>query len=321
MIDFGGLAAPMRGQAHIVQHHLDLEKVLDRRAPIEKLAEGFEWAEGPVWVDREGGFLLFTDVPANRIYRWRENRGVDVFLAPSGYTGDVPHRGQMGANGLLLDHNGDLLICQHGDRRVARYGWDDRYEAVASHYQGNRFHSPNDLDIDADGTIYFTDPPYGLPWSERERYMELDFNGVYKISRAGEVTLLDESLTFPNGIGLSPDGKTLYVNQSDREEPVIFAYDVKRDGTVENKRIFYDFSATTELGSFATDGLTIDEAGNVWTTSPLGVSIINPQGTLLGTIVTRKRTANCTFGGPDKSHLFITADDLLLRVPTRTGGK
>ncbi len=321
VVDFAGLAIPMQGQAHIAKFDDALDQLIDARATIYKLAEGFIWSEGPVWVNREGGFLLFSDTRSNSIYRYREGQGIDVYLVPSGYTGATPRHNETGSNGLFLDNDGNLLICQHGNRVIARYSWAEAYETVASHYNGKHLNSPNDMDVDSSGAIYFTDPPYGIPLRQRDELKEQPHNGIYRVDPDGKVTLLDASVSYPNGIALSPDERTLYVNQSTGQQPVTFAFDVKSDSTLENKRIFYDHSDLQPYGRFACDGMTVDIEGNVWTTSPMGVSIISPEGILLGTIVTRVRTANCTFGGPDKSVLYITADSYLLRVQTRTQGK
>ena len=211
-------------------------------AQLEVLAEGFEWSEGPVWVST-GGFLLFSDVPTNRIYKWMEGSEVSVFLEPSGYTGTVARGGETGSNGLTLDSEGHLIIAQHGDRRVARLSTSvlepqPVYETITEQYEGKRFNSPNDLVYRSDGTLYFTDPPYGLEFRMSDPAKELDFQGVYSVSPDGTVQLLESTMSRPNGLAFSPDESTLYVANSDPERAIWMAYDVLPDGGISNGRVF-----------------------------------------------------------------------------------
>lgn len=301
----------------IIQEDSQLDTVLDPGAPIEVLASGFEWAEGPVW-DRKGGYLLFSDIPANSIYKWTRERGVELFMKPSGYTGVAPWGREPGSNGLLIDSAGRLILMEHGDRRVARLEAGQGKKTLADNYGGKRLNSPNDGVLKSNGDIYFTDPPYGLPqqWDDARR--ELDFCGVYRWS-GGALTLLTRELSRPNGIGFSPDEKTLYVANSDPQRAIWMAYPVKEDGTLGPGRVFAD--VTPMVGQLAglPDGLKVDAAGNLWATGPGGVHIYSPGGKRLGRIETGEATANVAWGD-DGTTLYITADMYLCRVRTRTRG-
>jgi gluconolactonase len=302
-----------------------LDPALDRLVPpdarLEVICEGFVWCEGPVWV-RENSFLLFSDIPRNAIMRWAAKSGSSLYLKPAGYTGASPRGGESGSNGLALDREGRLILCQHGDRRVARLDapWNDpkpKYVTVADRYQGKRFNSPNDAVVDSSGAIYFTDPPYGLEKNMDDPAKELPFQGVYRIETDGTVTLLTKEVERPNGIGLSPDERTLYVANSHGPRPVIMAYDIQGDGTLGAGREFFDARELAAKHEGACDGLEVDETGNLFATVPGGVAVIAPDGKHLGILLTGKRTSNCTLG--DDGHtLFITAHDVVLRV--RLGG-
>ena len=289
-------------------------------AKIEKLADGFDWSEGPVWM-KQGDYLVFSDVPRNVVLKWKEGEGIKEFLRPSGYTGSTPRGGEPGSNGLTTDRDGMLILCQHGDRRVVRLERNGEFTPIAQFYQYRRFNSPNDLDYKSNGDLYFTDPPYGLVKLNDDPAKELKFNGVYRVTPKGQVNLMIDNLTYPNGIAFSPDEKTLYVAISDPKKPYIMAYDVKPDGTVLNGRIF--FNASTLMApdrKGLPDGLKVDRRGNLFATGPGGVLVISPEGKLLGTLLTGEATANCGWGG-DGSVLYITADMYLCRVQTKTKGK
>lgn len=291
-----------------------LDELVKPDAKIEILAEGFEWTEGPLWVP-EHEMLLFSDIPPNRIYRWREGESTQIYLQPSGYTGKEPRPGEPGSNGLLLDSENRLVLCQHGDRRIAHMNAplnkpQPAFVTLADSYQGNRLNSPNDAVYDSRGNLYFTDPPYGLPRPENQ---ELPFQGVYKLSASGELTLLTDKLSRPNGIALSPDEKTLYVANSDPKHAVWMAYDITTDGNIENGRIFYDATSFVKQAPGLPDGLKVDDQGNLYATGPGGVWIFSADGEHLGTIKTGQATSNCAFNA-DKSALYITADMYLLRV-------
>jgi gluconolactonase len=283
---------------------------------VEKLAEGYRWAEGPVWHD-DG--LLFSDVPENVIHRWVPGAtSTKVFRQPSGGAPSAPAFREPGSNGLAQDAEGRLILCQHSMRRIARLEKDGQETTLADNYEGKRFNSPNDLTIAKNGDVYFTDPPYGLAKGEKSPIKELTFSGVFRLS-GGKATLLTDELRFPNGIALSPDEKTLYVNTSDPKAPYVHAYDLLPDGTIAKHRVFFDASRLMNSGPGVPDGLKVDRAGNVWTSGPGGILVISPKGKHLGTIVTGVPTANCGWG-VDGGTLFITAHKYLLRVKTETKG-
>jgi gluconolactonase len=296
------------------------DRLVPRDAMLEKVAEGFEWSEGPVWV-RDGGLLLFSDIPHNSVLQWKPGEPARLYLKPAGYTGAVARGGESGSNGLLLDGQGRLVLCQHGDRRLARLEADGSFTTLADGYQGKRFNSPNDVTRKSNGDLYFTDPPYGLANGPDDPARELDFCGVYRLATDGQVTLLTREMTRPNGIAFSPDEKTLYVAQSDPQRAVWMAFEVKPDGTLGKGRVFHD--ATKSVGQEGLpglpDGLKVDRAGHLFATGPGGVNVFAPDGTLLGRINPGVPTANCCFG-EDGSVLFLTADMYLCRISTKTKG-
>jgi gluconolactonase len=294
------------------------DELVPEDAVIEQLAEGFDWSEGPVWIPNDG-FLVFSDVPQNVAFKWEEGSGISEFLRPSGFTGKGESGREPGSNGLLLDFEHRLILCQHGDRRVSRLKPDNSFEELVSGYEGMRFNSPNDAVLKSNGDLYFTDPPYGLTGLNESPLKELDFNGVYRLSASGELTLLTSELTFPNGIAFSPDENTLYVAVSDPDNPVIMAFDVTADGLIENGRVFFDTSPWAENLPGLPDGLKVDQKGNVFATGPGGVNVFDPEGTFLGRFNTGVATANCGWGD-DGSTLYITADAYLCRVKLRTKG-
>ena len=294
-----------------------LDALIAPGTTVEKLAEGFNWSEGPAWYR---GTLVFSDVPENIVYQWKPGATkAEVFIKPSGMTVPTPGFKEQGSNGLTVDAKGNLVLCQHGDRRISRW-IDGKFEPVVTNYEGKRFNSPNDLAIRKNGDVYFTDPPYGLEKLNDSPIKDLKWNGVYRVDTAGKVTLLEKDITFPNGIAFSPDEKTLYVAVSDPKKTVLEAFDVKEDGTLANRRVFFDAEPLRAKGlKGACDGMKVDVQGNLWATGPGGVLIISPAGKHLGTILTHQATGNCTFGG-DGSELYITADMYLARVKTRTKG-
>jgi len=294
------------------------DRLVPQGAILEKLEQGFEWTEGPVWI-RQGAFLLFSDIPNNVIHKWQEGKGISQFLKPSGYTGSTARGGEPGSNGLAVDREGRLVICQHGDRQIVRVEKDGSKRVLASNYQGKKFNSPNDLVVRSNGDIYFTDPPYGLEKRNEDPAKELDFNGVYRLTPAGQVTLLTRELTFPNGIAFSPDEKTLYVAVSDPQHAVWMAYEVDKDGGIKNGKVFFD--ATPWVGRYKglPDGMKVDRQGNLFATGPGGVNVFSPAGKHLGRINPGEATANCGWGD-DGSTLYITADMYLCRIKTSTKG-
>ncbi|MDQ3566026.1 MAG: SMP-30/gluconolactonase/LRE family protein, partial [Pseudomonadota bacterium] len=285
-------------------------------AQIEKLCEGFNWSEGPVWKD---GAVLFSDVPENVVYQWKPGETkAAVFLKPSGLLKPTPGFREQGSNGLALDAEGRLILCQHGERRVARLNADGTQTALADKFEGKRFNSPNDLAFRKNGDIHFTDPPYGLEKLNDSPLKEIPFNGVYRRTPDGKVTLLTREIGFPNGIAFSPDEKTLYV--ADSKELKIFAFDVQPDGATTKQRVLFDampLRKPDRKGSC--DGMKVDKDGNLWATGPGGVLILTPAGKHLGTILTGEATANCAWGDGG-STLYMTADMFLCRIRTATKG-
>ena len=297
-----------------------LDAVLDVDASLEVLAEGFEWTEGPLWIaDQE--HLLFSDIPRNTIHKWSEDGGLEVYLRPAGYNRDDPQGKELGTNGLLLDAEGRLVMCNHGLRAITRLDeFNHTHTVLADRYDGKRLNSPNDGIYKSNGDLYFTDPSYGLEGVNESPHKEIPFNGVFRLNQAGEVSLVTTEMTNPNGIGFSPDESILYVAQSDPKAPLWRAFDVQEDGSLSAGRLFFD--ATEQLaagGKGLPDGLAVDQAGNVFATGPGGVLIFNPEGTLLGVIRTGEATANCAFGD-DGSTLYITADMYLMRIRVKTKG-
>jgi gluconolactonase len=297
-----------------------LDALVPKGAVLEVLAEGFAWTEGPVW-DKKGGRVLFSDIPANAINEWTAASGLKLFLKPSGYSGATPFTGrEPGSNGLTYDAQGMLVLCQHGNRQIARLEKDGKFKTLADRYQGKRFNSPNDLAYRSNGDLYFTDPAYGLPKTFDDPGRELPFTGVYRLAKDGTVTLLVQDLKAPNGIAFSPDEKTLYVAQSHPEKAVVMAYDVQADGTVKNGRVFFDMTSwVSKDRPGLPDGMKLDQAGNLFVTGPGGVHVITPKAELLGTIATGVPTANCGFG-EDGSTLFVTANTTLCRIRLTTKG-
>ena len=295
-----------------------LDALLAPDAKIEKLAGGFEWAEGPVWVPAHK-YLLFSDTPRNVVFLWKEGAPTTDYLIPSGYTGSKPRGGEPGSNGLTLDSEGRLVLCQHGDRQIARQEHDGKITPLARYYNYRRFNSPNDLVYKKNGDLYFTDPPYGLEGNTNDPAKEIMFQGVYRLKPDGKVDLLTRDLTFPNGIAFSPDEKTLYVAVSDPAAPKIWSFDVDSQGLLQNPMVFFDATRLMEGRKGLPDGLKVDVKGNIWAGGPGGILIITPEGKHLGTINTGEATANCAWGD-NGSTLYITADMFLCRVKTLTKG-
>ncbi len=289
-----------------------LDAILAPDAKIETLCKGFDWAEGPVWDEKERR-LLFSDVPRNTIYQWKEGETeATVFMKPSGYTGVAPYGSEPGSNGLAMDDKGILYFCEHGDRRVSYLTPGGGKRTLADNYNGKRFNSPNDLAIAANGDVYFTDPPYGLPGREKDtEFRELPFHGVYRVTPQGVVSLVTRDLDRPNGVALSRDGKTLYVAQSHGPAPIIMAYALEADGSVKDGKLF--FNCKDLKGPGAPDGLKVDAKGNVFSTGPGGCLILSPEGKLLGRILCGRPTANVAFG-ENGARLYLTSDDRILRV-------
>jgi gluconolactonase len=298
-----------------------LDALIDPEAPIEKLAEGFVWSEGPVWI-AEGNFLLFSDVPGNKMYRWSEADGLSVFLDPSGYDGPDPSAfAEPGSNGLIRGPGNTILMCDHGNRAVACLDLETREKTfLATHFEGRRFNSPNDLVLASDGSIYFTDPTYGLAGRNASPLREQPHNGIYRLYPDGRVALIEAGMTFPNGILLSPDERTLYVSNSHPKQAIWRAYDLDAEGKATGSRVFSDVTSMAGASMPGLpDGMAIDVDGNLFATGPGGVLIFAPDGALLGRIETGTAIANCAFG-EDGSTLFLASHHMLARVRTRTRG-
>ncbi|HET8550129.1 MAG TPA: SMP-30/gluconolactonase/LRE family protein [Bryobacteraceae bacterium] len=302
----------------IIRADARLDKLIPSDAKLEVLAAGFAWSEGPVWI-RDGGYLLFSDIPNNAVMKWTPQTGASIWLRPAGYTGASDYGREPGSNGLVVDPQGRLIFCEHGDRRISRLERDGGKRTLVDNYQGRRLNSPNDAAFRANGDLYFTDPPYGLPknWDDPRR--ELDFCGVYRLTPKGELTLLTRELSRPNGIAFSPDGRTLYVANSDPKRAIWMAFPVKEDGSLGAGKVFRDLTEMVGKHKGLPDGLKVDQQGNLFATGPGGVHIYAPDGTLLGRIETGEATANCAWGD-DGSTLYITADMYLCRIRTTTKG-
>jgi gluconolactonase len=288
-------------------------------ATLERVAEGFAWVEGPVW-RRESGSLLFSDVVNDRVHEWRPGAPPAVFLAPSGYTGSAPFTGrEPGSNGLALDAQGRLLLCQHGDRRIARLEGDGTQTVLADRFEGRRLNSPNDLVVRPDGAVWFTDPPWGLPGAFEDPAKELAWSGVYRLRPDGGLALASRELRAPNGLGFSPAGDVLYVSESDPGNPRWLAFPVNGDGTLGASRTFADGRAFAKRAPGVPDGLDVDARGNVFAAGPGGIHVFAPDGTHLGSLWTGVATSNCAFGG-DGSDLYVTASTAVYKIRLLTQG-
>jgi gluconolactonase len=292
------------------------DSLVPKDARIEKVAGGFTFTEGPLW--RPSGVLWFSDVIANVVRQWSPDGTVTEILRPGGYDGNsLPEGGYIGPNGMTADKDGAVLLCQHGNRRIVRITPDRKVSVVADKFEGKRLNSPNDLVFRSDGSLYFTDPPYGLPKGDDDPMKELKFNGVYRLA-GGKLQLLVKDLTRPNGIAFSPDERTLYVANSDEKRRIWMRYDVAPNGSVSNGKVFADVTAEPEAG--LPDGMKVDSLGNVYGTGPGGVWVFSPDGKHLGTIKPAEQPANCGWGDDGKS-LYITARTSLYRIKLAVAGQ
>ena len=311
------LTLPLFGQG-VVRLDPALDKIVPAGAKVEKMVGGRGFTEGPVWI-RNGGYLLFSDVPANAIMKWSAAGGAEVFKKPI-FTGSYPEGAQIGSNGLTVDTQGRLVMCEHGNRRISRIEKDGKITVLADHYEGKRLNSPNDLVSKRNGDVYFTDPPGlygGYPEGPNKPERELDFNGVYRVTAAGKLDLLTKDLPFPNGLAFSPDEKKLYVANT-RPDKVWMVFDVQADGTIANGKKFYD--ATKEPGEGAPDGMKVDRAGNIYATGVGGLRVFSPAGKHLGTIQVPEIPSNCAWGDADGKTLYITARTGLYRIKLNIAG-
>ena len=324
-------ASPFETVGSVERADPGLDAIVPAGAKIEKLADDCKWTEGPIWI--HSGFLLFADIPHNRILKWTPAGSLTVFMQPSGYTGAEAFTGpESGSNGMTLDRRGRLTVAGHAARNVFRLeslAKDAKMTLLAERYQGRRFSSPNDVVYRSDGSLYFTDPPYGLQTQQdNDPAKELPFNGVFRIPGAAShrpgapsddsnLELVIKDLTRPNGIAFSPDQKYLYIAVSDPARKIWMRYDVKPDGGVANGKVFYDATSDTQDG--LPDGMKVDQKGNIYSAGPGGVWIISPEGKRLGTIKPGEKVANCNWGDDGKT-LYITASTSLYRIRLKIPG-
>ncbi len=299
----------------------ELDRILAPGALPEILAEGFEWSEGPLWLTEQEK-LIFSDIPNNSIFEWSEKEGLKLYLKPSGYTATLSRGGETGSNGLLLDEAGQLVLCQHGDRRMARMKAPldapaANFETIAGTWKGMRFNSPNDAVFSSNGNLYITDPAYGMELRYEDPRREMDFTGVFQITPGGEVSLRIKHLTAPNGIGLSPDESKLYVaNSGGSTGSIWMEYEVEEDGSLQNEKLFCDARAASDTLKGAPDGLVVRKDGIIFATGPGGVWVLTPGGEHLGIIKTGQATSNCTLDAKNR-YLYMTADMYLMRIRLR----
>ena len=310
---------PSEVNVEVIRKDPAIDAIVPPNPKIFKLAEGFKFTEGPVW-DRKGGYLLFSDPNSNTIYKYSPdgNGTLTVFREKSGYEGaDIAEYGQPGSNGLTFDQQGRLTINQHGNRRVVRLESDGTFTVLADKFEGKRLNSPNDLVYRSDGTLYFTDPPFGFPKFFNDPRKELPFSGVFA-AKDGKVTLVSKDLTGPNGLAFSPDEKFFYVDNWDDHKKVVMRYEVQPDGSLKNGKLFFDMtSAGTED---ALDGMKVDKAGNLYISGPGGLWILSPQGKHLGTIIAPKHPHNFAWGDADGKTLYLCARSGLYRMKLNVEG-
>ena len=294
-----------------------LNDIISSDAVIERIATGLTWAEGPLWVSSEN-MLLCSDVKKDKIYKWTEKDGLSVYIEPSGFTGDTTNSREQGSNGLVLNHKGELVLCQHGNRQIAKMDAPlsepkPIFKSIVDNYQGKRFNSPNDLIFDSKGNLYFTDPPFGLSEAMMDDpNKELQFQGIFKYTTQGELILMNNEVTRPNGLALSNDETKMYVANTDGTQAQWLEYTLEED-TLSNKKVIYD--ATHLIGKEVgfPDGVKVDNKGNIFTAGPGGIWIFSEDHNLLGKIRPGYWSSNCNFNN-DFSILYITADDHVLRV-------
>lgn len=317
LVLFSCTSQKLKKDAELEINDVRLTELLDEATEIEILAKGFQWTEGPLWLPSENKLIL-SDIPTNSIFEWSEKRGKKLYLKPAGYTGDEKRGGESGSNGLLLNEKNELVLCQHGDRRIVKMNAplsnpEADFETLADNFQGKRLNSPNDAVFHRNGDLYFTDPAYGLPLNIDDPAKELDFQGVFKVDKTGRVTMLTDEFAYPNGIAFSPDHTKLYIANSEPEKAIWMVYDIDENGLLTNGKLFFDATDKTKSLKGLPDGLKVHENGWVFASGPGGILIFTPEGDHLGTILTNEATSNCAFN-TDYSELFITADDYLLRV-------
>jgi gluconolactonase len=317
-----GLTPTKIGEARIDRWDPAMDAIVPQDWKIEKLAEGFGWAEGPIWV-KNGGYLLFTDVPGNKMWKWSENGGLEKFLDPSGAANPDPAVWrEAGANGLAILDSKTILLADTGNRMIQKLDLKSKKKkAVASAFEGKKLSSPNDVVRMKSGVLFFTDPPYGFKKFDEAPEKEIAFNGVYRMGRDGKVTVVEKELHRPNGVALSPDERTLYVTQSEPGKAIMMAYSLDKKGSVTGGRLFHDFSDLMAADAPGLpDGLTVAADGTIFTTGPGGVIVLSPNGKRLGRIGDGKATANCKFGDDGRT-LYLTSHDMLARIRLNVVGQ
>jgi gluconolactonase len=323
LLDSTAVAQPQLSQPlqkiDIIRLDPRFDKLVPLNVRVERIVSRRKWVEGPVWNRREG-YLLFSDIPANSVIKWQKGIGASVYLKPSGYTGNPPFGGpEPGSNGLAFDPQGRLVLAAHGDRRIARLERNGKQTTLIDRFEGKRINSPNDLVFNSNGDLYFTDPPFGLPKSYDDPRKELPYQGAYRLTRSGKLSLLTKDIKAPNGIAFSPDEKKLYISNADPANAVWMVYEVKPDGTIENGKVLFNATGWTKDKTGAPDGMKVDRDGNIFGAGPGGVYVIAPDGTHLGTIDLDAPTGNVAFG-EDGSSLFITSNQNVYRLKLTTRG-
>ncbi|MEX2511614.1 MAG: SMP-30/gluconolactonase/LRE family protein [Cyclobacteriaceae bacterium] len=302
----------------IEKFHPSLDKVIGTNPTAQVIGSGYEWTEGPLWLESEQ-MLLFSEIPENKIHVWKEGADTpEVYLDPAGFTGTGTRGGELGSNGLLLDPEGNLVLCQHGDRRLARMAApldapEARYETIIGRYMDKPFNSPNDAVYDAQGNLYFTDPPYGLEYNMDDPKKGLPFQGVYLFTKEGDLELLLDSISRPNGLAFAEEGKKLIIANSDPENPVWYLYEVSPTGLLEDGRVFYDASEQLKNEKGLPDGLKINSQGTIFATGPGGIWVFDEKGTLLGRMKFNQLTSNVALNDKENT-LFVTADSYVVKI-------
>lgn len=294
--------------------------LIDSIASIDVIADSLNWSEGPLYVAK-GDYLLFSDIPANKIYKWKEGQGLTTYLTPSGLTGPDHGSKEPGSNGLLLDADGNLILCQHGDRRIAKMMAPidqpkPSFVSLADKYNGKRLNSPNDAVFHPNGDLYFTDPPYGLGKGMEDTLKQLDFQGVFRLKPNGQVDVFTREIKYPNGIAFTPDHQALLVSSSDGDNYIWMKYDLDSNGLAKNSKQFaeaHDYQGK-EFGG--PDGMKVNKTGYLFASGPDGIWIFNPGGKVIAKIHTGEHTSNCAFS-TDEHILFMTCDDFVMKVNLR----
>lgn len=294
------------------------KQIINESASIDIIGDGFTWTEGPLWIE-DKQMLLFSDVPENKVYKWTQNEGITTYLTPSGLTNkDLAHDGEMGSNGLLLNNNGQLVLCQHGNRALAIMDTpldkpEPKYSFLAVDYNGKKLNSPNDVIQDSKGNYYFTDPDYGISNNEQK---EQNINAVYKLDTEQQLSVYIDSISHPNGLAFSPDESKLYITNSNPDKALLYEYSVDENKNITAGKIFHDFKPYWKQGLATPDGLKVDPDGNIFTSAPGGIWVFTADGELVAKINTKERASNCSLSQDGKT-IFITTSDKVLRIKMR----